>query len=596
VVTGDALESLAESLVNNYCGLYQTNVDENTTHIISSQPSSSEDTQIRKAREYGVPVVKPHQLLEVLLDGDAKLDDKADYCSPAESPQNKRDKDKMVKHVRFQIPSPPTDSNQMISESVRPSSTAVKSKMQRQNTKALGSTLEAPQKHSFYIPMDPKGTYQAKLKKKNAFYCIEVVKHSNLSHFKTVIRWGRDERQVGCKLLGDGTLNDAKREFMKKFQDKTGLDWDSRGDKAIPKKYAFIEDNHTCNDEQEVGNKAPGKEAATEILLPESRLDKPIQELMQLIFDEKGFQEAKMALRYESDLTSLKYEDIRQGFEKLKKVAAQIQNRNENGKIPGIKCQVLPGEREVRIKDLDTFRREVKLLQGISNMKVAYDFREATMNSREENYLFDRQYQSLALQEMTPLRPETEEFKKIMKYLNYGKSLTRYVVKDIFRISRQEEYMSSYHVKDSRVISDRHLLWYGSRAINYSGILNRGIPIAPPEAPLDAFTFGRGIYLTDVASESAKHCSTASDALLLLCEANLGDPIQTLTEVTPEAGIDARLQGLLSTRVQGKKGPRKWIDAGCVHENLKGVQMVSSSPVAVRALQCCPLVSIAKLD
>ena len=41
------------------------------------------------------------------------------------------------------------------------------------------------------------------------------------------------------------------------------------------------------------------------------------------------------------------------------------------------------------------------------------------------------------------------------------------------------------------------LLWHGSRMTNYAGILSSGLRIAPPEAPVTGYMFGKGIYLAD---------------------------------------------------------------------------------------------------
>jgi poly [ADP-ribose] polymerase 2/3/4 len=59
---------------------------------------------------------------------------------------------------------------------------------------------------------------------------------------------------------------------------------------------------------------------------------------------------------------------------------------------------------------------------------------------------------------------------------------------------------------------------------------------------------------------------------LLLCEAELGDPMQNLTGAHYNAGDDAKAKGMLSTWGQGQTGPSKWKDAECVHPALKGVR------------------------
>jgi hypothetical protein len=110
------------------------------------------------------------------------------------------------------------------------------------------------------------------------------------------------------------------------------------------------------------------------------------------------------------------------------------------------------------------------------------------------------------------------------------------------------------------------LLWHGSRTTNFAGILSQvsgivlsaiccnlqllyllnadadanadagtkleyyslqqGLRIAPPEAPVTGYMFGKGIYFADMVSKSANYCCPAPDnktGLLLLCEVALGD-------------------------------------------------------------------------
>ena len=41
---------------------------------------------------------------------------------------------------------------------------------------------------------------------------------------------------------------------------------------------------------------------------------------------------------------------------------------------------------------------------------------------------------------------------------------------------------------------DRQLLWHGSRTSNFAGILSTGLRIAPPEAPVTGYMFGKGEF------------------------------------------------------------------------------------------------------
>lgn len=124
--------------------------------------------------------------------------------------------------------------------------------------------------------------------------------------------------------------------------------------------------------------------------------------------------------------------------------------------------------------------------------------------------------------------------------------------------------------------SNRRLLWHGSRSTNFGGILSQGLRIAPPEAPVSGYMFGKGVYFADMSSKSANYCYhsiSANMGLLLLCDVELGDPMLELMYADFNADSTARSSGRISTLGKGNTAPPVWKDAGCVHESLKGVKM-----------------------
>lgn len=80
-----------------------------------------------------------------------------------------------------------------------------------------------------------------------------------------------------------------------------------------------------------------------------------------------------------------------------------------------------------------------------------------------------------------------------------------------------------------------------------------------------------------MSSKSANYCCpsiSGGQALLLLCEAELGNPMQVLTNAQYDAGTTAAQQGMISTFGQGLTAPKGFKDAGGLHDSLAGVQMV----------------------
>ena len=205
------------------------------------------------------------------------------------------------------------------------------------------------------------------------------------------------------------------------------------------------------------------------------------------------------------------------------------------------------------IQTQDMLKREVDLLDSLSDMKDASNIMKKEPKDAEKINALDRQFKGLNLEEMTPLNKDSTEFLELKNYLVDTRGATHHVnyqVSQIFRIERQGEKDRFDKSPFAGPPRDRRLLWHGSRATNFGGILSQGLRIAPPEAPVSGYMFGKGIYLADMSSKSANYCCpyiSNGHALLLLCEAELGNPMHTLTNASYTAGEDAKANGMSST-------------------------------------------------
>jgi len=95
-------------------------------------------------------------------------------------------------------------------------------------------------------------------------------------------------------------------------------------------------------------------------------------------------------------------------------------------------------------------------------------------------------------------------------------------IEDVFKVQRNGE---DKRYKPFSKLGNKKLLWHGSRLTNMAGIMSQGLKIAPPEAPVTGYMFGKGIYFADMVSKSANYCYTSpanSRGFLLLCEVALG--------------------------------------------------------------------------
>ncbi|KAL1897016.1 hypothetical protein Sste5346_004219 [Sporothrix stenoceras] len=451
----------------------------------------------------------------------------------------------------------------------------------------------------------------------NKFYRIQILKTS-AGKYHTWTRWGRVGERGQSAMLGGGTLEDAEKSFNKKFRDKSGLDWERRSGDPCPGKYAYVERSYQpdTDDEAEDSNEDDPraefkKEDDEEVKIPDCKLAPPVQSLMELIFNRQFFANTMVDLNYDANklpLGKLSKTTITRGFQALKNLAALMDDNslamseyhmnypNAVESLSNLYYSVIPHafgrNRPPIISDNTRLKKEIELLESLSDMKDAELLMKVDKaRSTEDRSIHpaDKQYQNLGMEEVTPLDHKSEEFAELANYLNSSKGQTHHVnykIQDIFRIERRGEKdrfdacnLGSAAAKDN----DTRLLWHGSRVTNFGGILGQGLRIAPPEAPVSGYMFGKGIYLADMSSKSAGYCASGisnGTGLLLLCEAKLGDPMQKLTQASYSAGDDAKAQGLYSTLGQGRTAPPAWKDASAVHKDLAGVQMpdVSSPP------------------
>jgi len=373
------------------------------------------------------------------------------------------------------------------------------------------------------------------------------------------------------QILGSGSLADAIHHFESKFKNKTGLAWTNRNDNPKPNKYTFIERSYadSSDDEQDAPVKVKIERKSE---TPESNLDPAIQELMELIFNQQYFAATMTELNYDVDklpLGKLSKNTITRGYQALKDLSALLNDislaQSEYGTTFAAATEQLSNtfysliphafgrNRPPIIQNHDMLKKEVELLESLSDMKDAANIMKNEQKDAEKINILDQQFKGLNLDEMTPLEKTSTEFLELKNYLVDTRGDTHnanYQVAQIFRIERQGERDRFDKSPFSGPPRDRRLLWHGSRCTNFGGILSQGLRIAPPEAPVSGYMFGKGIYLADMSSKSANYCCSHisnGHALLLLCEAELGNPMQTLTAASYSADEDAKAKGMSST-------------------------------------------------
>ncbi|KAF8857253.1 PARP-domain-containing protein [Acephala macrosclerotiorum] len=602
-----------------------------TTQLVAAESDFAKPSaKVEQAKSHDIPIVQLSWLQDCLAQGTKLSEDDYRFGASALAPastntnlaprkrpviadddsEEERSQSKPIKKAKgSQVASQSTSTNGTNSGSKPTTLSKIKTDVVSGPTNIAKSPIvnipideTCPLTH-YAVFIDDEGTiYDANLNQTNAsnnnnkFYRVQLLR--NNGDYKTWTRWGRVGEIGSGKVLGNGSFDNALHEFESKFKSKSGLAWADRGAKPKTGKYTYIERSYEQSDDEDEGGTLAEAKPKEKLEVVESKLAPQVQELLKLIFNQQFFAATMTELNYDVaklPLGKLSKNTITRGYQALKDLSALIDDPSLAQSGHGTSFQAAAEElsnafysliphafgrnRPPIIHEQGMLKREIEMLDSLSDMKDAANIMKEDTKAIERVNILDQQFKGLNLEEMTPLSSNSTEFVELSNYLVGTRGETHnanYQIQDIFRIERQGEKDRFEKSPFSGPPRDRRLLWHGSRCTNFGGILSQGLRIAPPEAPVSGYMFGKGIYLADMSSKSANYCVphiSNGTALLLLCEAELGNPMQVLTNASYKADEDAKANGLLSTWGQGMTGPSHWKDAEAVHPSLKGVKI-----------------------
>uniref|UniRef100_A0AAQ5XD06 Poly [ADP-ribose] polymerase n=1 Tax=Amphiprion ocellaris TaxID=80972 RepID=A0AAQ5XD06_AMPOC len=388
----------------------------------------------------------------------------------------------------------------------------------------------------------------------NKYYLIQLLEDDSPKAYSVWMRWGRVGK-VGQNSLTacGGDLLKAKDIFKKKFLDKTKNEWEQRDSfDKVAGKYDLVFMDYSTN-KKTVVDAAPEKKTC--------KLDVKVQSLLELICDLKAMEECVLEMKFDTrkaPLGKLTSEQIRAGYTALKRIEDCLKKKGSNKELLEACNQFytrIPHDFGLKtppiIRSEDELKEKIALLEALSDIQIAVKMVKSSEDSDE--HPLDRQYHSLQCK-LQPVDSSSNEYQVIEKYLQSTHAPTHcdytMTVLDIFSVDRDGEssnFLSNLH--------NRTLLWHGSRLSNWVGILSKGLRIAPPEAPVTGYMFGKGIYFADMSSKSANYCFANQNnkvGLLLLCEVALGDSNELLDADYEANNLPA---GKHSTKGLGQTGP-----------------------------------------
>lgn len=358
----------------------------------------------------------------------------------------------------------------------------------------------------------------------NKFYILQVLqKDSDANSFYFWTRWGRVGVPGQNALAGPIGKEKAIDLFEKKLHDKT-----CKGEYTkIEIAYDEEEESKPVVIEKKSSKKLKisGKVSLQRAL---SILDQRLSNLINLIFDMKMMNTQMKEIGYDAKkmpLGKLAKSTIQQGYVVLKDLSEALDKKSARSVLESLSSKfysLIPHDFGFQkmsnfiLDDKEKVKTKLDMLQSLSDMQVATKLLDQGA-SPEEN-LIDANYRKLECK-LKPIDTTSKEFKLIEQYIADTKGSWKIQLIDVFEVDRKGE---TERFKPD--VGNRILLWHGSGIGNFVGILSQGLRIAPPEAPVSGYRFGKGIYFADMIEKSAGYCRAYnSEACALLGDVACGN-------------------------------------------------------------------------
>ncbi|XP_065898038.1 poly [ADP-ribose] polymerase 1-like isoform X3 [Dysidea avara] len=368
----------------------------------------------------------------------------------------------------------------------------------------------------------------------NSFYKLQVLEADASKRYVLFRAWGRVGTSIGGNKKEDhgGSAKKAIAQFESLYAEKTGNVWGTPSDEFVkhPTKFYPLEIDYG-QDEEDFAQLMVSAGS-------NSKLDPAIQSLVKMIFDVDSMKQT--LLEFEIDvnkmpLGKLSKKQIESAYKVLTEALKEIQGDKNPTKLLDASNRfytLIPHNFGMQSPPLldseEIIKTKTQMLDNLLEIELTYSLLKQQIKSDavEQKDPLDINYEKLKT-DFSVLSKDSDEFETIKEYVanTHAPTHSSYTLElmDVFKIERHGE---SSRFKDFKKIPNRKLLWHGSRNTNFAGILSQGLRIAPPEAPVTGYMFGKGVYFADMVSKSANYCFTSRDnpiGLLLLCEVALGE-------------------------------------------------------------------------
>ena len=348
----------------------------------------------------------------------------------------------------------------------------------------------------------------------NKFYKIQLLQDVNSKKYGVLFRWGRVGRFGQVNYITYENFDEALLAFQTKLENK------------LEYGYIRIKTEINLNNDNDIEKNDDDSE--------DENLEKPLANLIKLIFDIKNFNLQMKTEGYDSDkipLGQLSLEAVKEGYKYLKEIEKKVDDKNKNRNdlynLSSKYYTLIPHNfgmyhmSNFVIDSNEKIQKENELLQSIKNVKMVSNLLQKKKENSEQKISLLSKLNELSY--TIKIVPKTSSiYTLIEKYLSNSNTINnspKIILNDLFELNpkNNQSPIINFPTKNKK------LLWYGTKTTNFVSLLKNGFELPSPDSPIFSYMFGKGIYFSDIAIKSFYNSKPQNNiGLMLLCEVNLG--------------------------------------------------------------------------
>nr|CAI5827669.1 unnamed protein product [Callosobruchus analis] len=331
--------------------------------------------------------------------------------------------------------------------------------------------------HKAHVYQKGKDIYTAVLSltdiqtKRNSYYKLQLLEGDKNKKYWVFRAWGRIGTTIGGNKVEDmPDLDSAIHHFENLYEEKSGNMWCHRHDFVkVPGKMMPVELDFGSEDGME----------NLDIVESASKLAKPVQDLMKMIFNVNSMKEVLLEFELDTEkmpLGKLSKAQIQKAYGVLTEIQGLLNNNapealliDASNRFYTFVPHSLGIDEPPLLNSIDEVKAKIDMLDSLMEIEIAYNL----MKSSGSEHTVDSYYNTLNA-EIEPLDTSSEQFSIIEEYVQNTHAETHrsyeLEIKDVFAVKRQGE---DKRFKPFKKLHNRKLLWHGSRVTNFAGILSQ---------------------------------------------------------------------------------------------------------------------------